>query len=60
MVFHFATQKVQSLSLTPPTTTNCRVKRHWMTRRSQQNGQPAEIKPDITIFKQRVKMRAFF
>ena len=36
--------------------TNCRVKRHLISTRSLEHGQPAEIKPDTTIRTQRVKM----
>jgi len=36
--------------------TNCRVKRHRMTTKSHEHGQPAEIKPESTICTQRVKM----
>ena len=36
--------------------TKCRVKRHLIFTRTHEHGQPAEIKPESTIFTQRVKM----
>jgi hypothetical protein len=33
-----------------------RVKRHLISTRSHEHGQPAEIKPDLTIFTQGVKI----
>jgi len=38
------------------TTTNCRVKRHWMTNPTLKHGSPAEAEPDRTICTQLVKM----
>jgi hypothetical protein len=55
VVFHSATPKVQSLSLTPPTTL-CRVKRHWMTSSNRKHGRPAELKPESTICTQGLKV----
>jgi hypothetical protein len=35
---------------------DCRVRRHQMTTRSNEHAILAELKPDRTIFTQRVKM----
>jgi len=37
-------------------TSNCRVKRHLISTSSHEHGQPAETKPDSTMFTQGVKM----
>ena len=38
--------------------TNCRVKRHQITTSSHEHGRPPEIKPDLTIYAQGVKIGA--
>ena len=40
--------------------TNCRVKRHLISKSSRQHGQHAEIKSDRTILTQGVKMGGIF